>query len=531
MKLTFLLGLFIFTSLNYGHAQTLKVCLDSPPLEADLHKAIDTSSVEVFHKKVYESLIKFNKKEKGYFTLLAKKITPLGSKSIDIELKKDIKFHNNKFFKPSRTLNADDVVFSFKRQMSRYIKSKEEKRLFSNFRSRNLDKKIIDIQKVSPYKVKILTKNKIHNIYELLSEHFLSIYSYEYYQVLKKKKRLKLFTSMPIGTGPFKFMGKKGDSIYKLKTFKAYHGHVPSYEKLNFYIITDNEKRTNYTIKGKCHITHNPSWSLLRDIQNHPNLRVENYEENNILYLALNHSKKIMKDKKIRNAIALALNYKKYMKTLFYGYAKRANHILTPNFPEYNSNYLPIEKNIKKSEELLKSSKRKPITLNLWTITVPRPYIPDGIRLAKMMKSDLEAAGFKVKIHKPDFKTFLKSTGDGAHDIAIIGFANLTDEQEILLSLTCNAIKGRTNRSMWCNKKYDQLMNLYFATKAKNTREAYLKQASLIYNTEKPRIPIAYMGKKKIISKSILNFNSSNDSSGDYSKIIFIDSFLGKIKK
>jgi hypothetical protein len=55
-----------------------------------------------------------------------------------------------------------------------------------------------------------------------------------------------------------------------------------------------------------------------------------------------------------------------------------------------------------------------------------------------------------------------------------------------------------------------------------------MKDIMLIFNTDKPRIPIAYMSKKKVISKKILNFISANDSSGDYSKIIFIESILKK---
>lgn len=513
------------------YAQILKVCLDSPVLEKDIHKAIDTSSVEVWHKKVYESLISFNKKEKGYFTLIAKKITLSGAKSVTIELKDTISFHKNKFFTPTRNLNADDVVFSFKRQMSKYIKSKEERKEFANFRSRDLDKKILDIKKISSHKVQLQLNSPIHNIYELLSEHFLAIYSYEYYLKLKKKNKLDFLNKFPIGTGPFRYVPEKSNSKIKLKTFKKYHGKIPTYDALNFYIITNNDKRTEYTLKGKCHITHNPSWSLIKDIEKHPNLRVESYEENNVLYLAVNMLGKYTKDLTVRKAIALSLDYKKYMKKQFFGFAKRANHMLTPNFKEYNGNFLPIEKNTAEAKKLLKSKYKRPVPLNLWTLTVPRPYLPNGVELAKMMKEDLEAAGFKVTIHKPKFKTFLQKTAIGEHDIAIIGFANLTDQQEILMSMGCEAIKGGTNRSMWCNKKFDQLINLYFATKNKDTRQAYLKQAGLIFNTEKPRIPIAYMGKKKIIVKKILNFTSSNDSSGDYSKIIFIDNFLGKQPK
>lgn len=509
-----------------SHAQTLRVCLDSPVLEYDLHKAVDTSSVEVFHKKVYESLISFNKKERGYFSLIAQKVSLTGAKVITIDLKKNIKFHSNKYFKPTRVLNADDVVFSFKRQMAKYIKTKDERKKFSNFRSRDLDKKILDVKKISPFKVQILVNKKMHNVYELLSEHFLTIYSYEYFTKMKKRKRPELFINYPIGTGPFRYKLVKKDSLFKFVTNKDYHGKVAGFEGLNFYIITNNEKRTDYTLKGKCHITHNPSWSLIKDIEKHPSLRVESYENNNMLYLAINNQGKYTQDQVVKKAIAMALDYDKYMKSQFYGFAKRAKHILTPNFKEYNEDLIPIEKNVEEAKKLLASKFKKPVTLNLWTITVPRLYIPNGVKLAKMMKKDLEAVGFKVKLHKPSFKDFLKLTGEGKHDIAIIGYANVTDQQEILMSLTCAAIKGRSNRSMWCNKKYDQLVNLYFSTKNKGTRAAYLKQASLLVNKEKPRIPIAYMSKKKIISKKILNFTSSNDSSGDYSKIVFLDAFI-----
>lgn len=525
--ISFILGLF--SQITMVYAQTLKVCLDSPVLEPDLHKAIDTSSVEVFHKKIYESLIKYNKKDNGYYTLIAKKITFPSPKSILIDLKKDVTFHSSRIFKPTRNLNADDVIFSFRRQMAKNISDPAERKSFSNFRGRGLDNKFLSIEKIDDYKVLIKTDKKILNIYELLSEHFLSIYSFEYYSKLKKKNKLNFFNRRPIGTGPFIFKKLHKEATYKFTTNKSYHGTKAKFDKLNFYIVTDNVKRTKYTLEGKCHITHNPHWSMLKEIEKNPNLRLEDYLENNMLYLALNLKSRVFKNPEVRKAIALALDYDKYLKSQFYGHAKRANHIITPNFKEYDKTSFALEKNTAKAKKIIgKIYPDGAPTIKLWAITVPRPYIPDGVKLAQMLAQDLRAIGFKVQISKPNFKDFLKKTGNGAHDLAIVGFANITDQQEIMLSLTCDSIKAGSNRSLWCNQKYDQLTNLYFATKSFKTREALLKQIMLLFNSERPRIPIAYMSKKKVISKAIMNFNSANDSSGDYSKILFIENVLKK---
>lgn len=513
--------------ITYG--QTLKVCLESPVLEMDIHKAVDTSSVEVFHKKIYESLIKYNKKDKGYFTLIAKKISFPSANEILIDLKKNISFHSNKIFKPTRNLNADDVIFSFSRQMSSNIKDPEDKKLFANYRSRNLDKIIISVNKVNDHAVLIKTSSKIHNTYELLSEHFLSILSKEYYTKLKKINKTDYFIRLPIGTGPFQMPKIQKKTTFKLRKNKKYHGTVVKYDKLNFYIITDNMKRTRYSLEGKCHIAHNPHWSMIKDIKKDPNLRLVDYPENNILFLSLNLKKSFFKNKEVRKAIAMGLNYEKYLKSLFYGHAKRANHILTPNFKEYDAASYSLESNAAKAKSIIdKNFPDGAVSLDLWTISVPRPYLPDGKMLAKLIKADLEAIGLKVKVVKPDFKTYLSSTGKGEHDIAIGGFANITDQQEPLLSLNCNAVKADTNRSKWCNTSYDDLVNKFFSTRNLDYRSKIMKDIMLIFNTDKPRIPIAYMSKKKVISKKILNFISTNDSSGDYSKIIFIESILKK---
>jgi len=525
----FLLITAIFVS--NGYSATLRVCLESPVYEFDIHKAHDTSSVEVLHKKVYESLVKYYPEKKSYYSLIADKIEFPAANKILINLKKNINFHSNKYFKPKRTLNADDLIFSFSRQMLKNIKSKKEQSEFVNYRDRQLDERIIEMKRVNNHTVLMTTKSKFMDVYELFSEHFLAINSKEYYDQLKRNNKLEYFSEFPIGTGPFKFVNKKKKLQVNLERFDKYHGNKPKYKKLNFYLVSNNEKRTNYSLNGKCHITHNPSWSAIKSIEKNKTLKILPSLKNNMLFMVFNTQKGPFKNKELRKIVAKSLNIEDYIRDAFYGHGKRANHILTPNFKEYNNDYTPIQKDIIEARKQIKKLyPYKKLTLNLWTLTVPRPYCPDGVSLAQKIKIDLSKVGIIVNIIKKPFDEFLKKTSRGEHDFALLGMANITGQEEILMSLTCNSIKNGSNRARWCNKKYDKLISLYFSTKNIQARKAILKEISLIFNSEIPRLQIAYMPKNKVVSKNILNYNFTNDSAGDYTNIVFLNDVIKSLK-
>mgnify|MGYP000323948819 CR=1 FL=1 len=64
-------------------------------------------------------------------------------------------------------------------------------------------------------------------------------------------------------------------------------------------------------------------------------------------------------------------------------------------------------------------------------------------------------------IIKKPFDEFLKSTSKGEHDFALLGMANVTGQEEILMSLTCQSLKNGSNRARWCNEEYDKLISLF----------------------------------------------------------------------
>ena len=68
-------------------------------------------------------------------------------------LKKDIKFHSNEWFKPTRTLNADDIVFTFRRQMPKYNPQKDSSQFWGWKSGSAFTNYLADVNKLDDYKV------------------------------------------------------------------------------------------------------------------------------------------------------------------------------------------------------------------------------------------------------------------------------------------------------------------------------------------------------------------------------------------
>lgn len=106
-----------------------------------------------------------------------------------------MKFNSNKYFKPTRDFNADDVIFSVLRQ-------KDPKHPYHNvsqgnyeyFNDVGLDKLIQDVKKVDDYHVQFTLSEPNAAFLADWGMDFASILSAEYADAMLKKARLKTWT-------------------------------------------------------------------------------------------------------------------------------------------------------------------------------------------------------------------------------------------------------------------------------------------------------------------------------------------------
>ena len=144
-----------------------------------------------------------------------------------------MKWHDNKEFKPTRELNADDVVFSFDRQKNAQNPyHKVSGGSYEYFEGMGLPELISEVKKVDDNTVQfMLTRPEAPFLADLAMD-FASILSKEYADAMMKAGTPEKLDLNPIGTGPFQLQQYQEDSRIRYKAFDGYWGSKPQIDTL-----------------------------------------------------------------------------------------------------------------------------------------------------------------------------------------------------------------------------------------------------------------------------------------------------------
>ena len=132
-------------------------------------------------------------------------------------LRPNVQFQTTDYFKPTRKLNADDVVFTFERMLS---ESNPWHKVagasgFPHAQSMGLVKLIKSVSKVDDNTVKFELNEPNATFVPILTMGFASIYSAEYADQLLKANKQADLNVKPIGTGPFVLKSYTKDAVIR----------------------------------------------------------------------------------------------------------------------------------------------------------------------------------------------------------------------------------------------------------------------------------------------------------------------------
>src|SRR5262249_52483074 len=131
-------------------------------------------------------------------------------------LRKDVKFHSSKTFKPTRDMGADDVVQSFDRMMNKQNPyngvSGGAYLYFEGLGTADTEKRA---EKGDDPTVKSRLNNPESPFLPALAMEWASVTSKEYGDQLLKAKTPEKFDLQPIGTGPYTFVNYEKDATIR----------------------------------------------------------------------------------------------------------------------------------------------------------------------------------------------------------------------------------------------------------------------------------------------------------------------------
>ncbi len=495
-KMTFAAALATATILSgAASAKTFVYCSEGSPEGFDPGLYTAGTTFDAAAHTVYNRLLEFKKGSTETEPGLAEsyEVSDDGLE-YTFKLRPGVKFQTTDFFTPSRELNADDVIFSYDRQMNtenpwhQYVAGGS----WEYFNGMGFPDLIETIEKVDDMTVKFKLKRKEAPFLANVAMPFASIMSKEYADKLEADNAKEKLNQQPLGTGPFQFVAYQQDAAIRYKANPDYWNGAQKIDDLVFAITTDAAVRYQKLQAGECHLMPYPNAADVESMKANPALKVEEQEGLNIAYLAFNTTQAPFDKVEVRKALSMAINKQAIVDAVFQGAATPAKNPIPPTMWSYNDAVEDDAYDPEAAKKMLEEAGVKDLTMKLWAMPVARPYMLNARRAAELMQSDFAKLGVKVEIVSYEWAEYLERSKSKDRDGAVIlGWTGDNGDPDNFLDtlLGCDAVGGN-NRAQWCNEEFDKLVTQAKESSDQDERTKLYEEAQVIFKKEAPWITI-----------------------------------------
>ena len=362
--------------------KTLNVGASTEPVTLDPH-AIATASVISMCANIFDSLV-FVDEELKTQPGLAEKWENTDPLTWVFHLRKNVKFHNGAPF------TAEDVKFSIDR-----AKNWEKSGVKSRVRF------ISKIEIVDPHTIKLSTDKPFAPLARFL--YWVPIMSKAYVEA----KGQDYQATNPIGTGKYKLKEWiKGDH-FTLIANKDYFGGAPAIKTVRVRPLNDDAARTAALLSGEVQLIDYVPVRDAKRIEADKKLKVMTKPSTRCIYIYMDQdrakSPKIKADKnpfmnkKVRRAMALAINKKALVKFVMNGFAVPADQMYPLTVTGSDPTLKGPGYDLKKAKQLLKEA-GYPNGFEVVFDTTNDDFANDD-EIAQAVGAQLAKIGIKVKVN------------------------------------------------------------------------------------------------------------------------------------
>lgn len=479
-------------------AKPLVVCTEASPEGFDIVQYTTAVTADAAAETLYNRLVDFKPGTTEIQPALAES-WDIGSDGLTytFHLRRGVKFHSTDYFKPTREMNADDVLWSFQRQLDPTHPWHGKSSVgFPYFESMGFKELLKRVEKLDDSTVRFTLARPEAPFLADLAMAFASIYPAEYADQLLKQGKTGDLNSQPVGTGPFIFQRYAKDAQVRFKANPDYFRGKPPADALILAIATDNNVRLQKLRANECQIALYPKPDDIPSVKRDANLKVAEIEAMTTAYTAMNTQHKYLSDVRVRQAIDIAFDKQAYVDALFgKGNALPAVNPYPPTLLGYNTALANPPRDLDKARDLLKQAGvPEGTTLTLFTRNGGGPTNPNPMLGAQMMQADLAKIGLKVDIRVMEWGEMLKRAKAGEHDMVSAGWAGDNGDPDNFLTplLSCEAAKNGENYARWCNSSFQTLLDQARASSDPAERAALYEQAQVIVHQDHPWVSTAH---------------------------------------
>lgn len=475
--------------------KTLKVCTEASPDGFDYSLYHANSTADASSEALYNRLVEFKPGTTELRPALADSwdISADGT-TYTFHLHKDVQFHTTPWFKPTRPMNAEDVVYSLQRQLdpnNLWYKTAAQGWFYAQ--AMDFKSLIKSVTAIDDNTVKIELNHPESPFLADLAMGFTSIMSREYATQLEKSNNLRDMDLKPIGTGPFVFKRYAKDQMIRYDANPTYFRGKPKIDHLIFSIATDASVRLQRLKAGECNVMLYPNPQDWASIQNDSKLNLIKGQALTSSYLQVNTQKPPLDNKLVRQALALAVDRPNIVKVITADAAAPSVNPYPKSQWSYDKDIKPFDLDIAQAKKLLaQAGYPNGFNMEIWARPGTSGANPNPKLTAEMLQADYKKIGVNVEVKTIEWGELLRRARNGEHTAVILGWSSDNGDPDNFLSnnLSCAGLADGGNFSRWCQKDFDQLLKNARIESDTTKRTDIYKQAQVIFHDELPWIPL-----------------------------------------
>ena len=456
----------------------------------DPQKATDSVSRSII-KLINQTLVYIDN-EGNIVPELAQEITKVSPKETLIKIKNDIKFSNGE------TLTIDDVLFSLERAKAS-PKMSQDLYMIESF------------EKVDDRTLKINTLYDAGNLLHKLASGGVAIVN---------KKALEKDENNIVGTGMFKLKEWVTGEKLVLERNEFFKDSKSNIDTLVVKFVPEANSRMIMLETGEIDLARDLLPLDFQKISEDTKFTTVEVETPSNMFLGFDLRNELLADKRVRQAIAYAINNEDLVKTVFNGSASVATSPVPKITTGHNENSNNYPQDIEKAKQLLAEAGYP----NGFNIELFVSEDNQRIDMAVIIQDNLKKIGINVEIKTFQWAAYV-STIENPNIIKplFIMSWNISndDPDEVLYPLYHSSqIDAHTNVVFYKNEKFDNLISEARETTDKNKRMKLYEEAQDIIQEDLPHYTLVYPKQNFAYKASIKNIKYNKRAYLDFQDTI-----------
>ena len=324
----------------------------------------------------------------------------------------------------------------------------------------------------------------------------------------------------PVGSGPFKFVSAEMDREVVIERNDDYWGEKAKLARVRFAVVPDATTQALELRKGSADVAINASYppDTVITLQREKHLAVERGAGTRLAYLGFNLRDPILKDARVRQAIAYALDRQPMIDYLWRGQAQPARSVLPPQSWAYDGDVPAYDHDPAKASQLLEAAGYPMVNGVRFHITMKTSTDENTRLMVAVMQQQLREVGIALDIRSFEFATFFSDVQNGAFQMYGLRWIGGNEDPDIFgyAFQSSRFPPAGANRAFYSNAKVDALIDQARREVDTSVRKPLYAEVQRIVAEDLPYINLWYLDNVLVHTRRVGNLKLNPAGNYDF---------------